>query len=273
MHGFYPDLPSPQRSAPTDLAHYQRLFPEAKGELIQAGASDHLVRRSPAAARHLPIGSAWYLTGIQSESSYTTISELGIKHRYCIFYQGSTCDRLLGTLLSTEPTTGKPRVDLLGVSSLLLIRKDVPPERIATPPPGWQVAESKRYAVLWTRRHPISGAGSVAWTSPGTTVSAVAAGAMGTSFRVDQLPAAGGTVALRLINWPGYKTSVGSLIHPIDGYLVTVHLPASAAGSTVHVDFRPPGWNAEIGAWVLALLGGAGWSVVVAVRRSRRRAR
>jgi hypothetical protein len=112
----------------------------------------------------------------------------------------------------------------------------------------------------------------VAWTSPGTSVSAVTYSATGTSFRVDQVPADGGTVALRLLDWPGYSTSVGSLTDPVDGYLVTVHLPSSAAGSTVHVDFHPPGWFVEVGAWALALFAGAGWSVVAAVRvrRSRR---
>ena len=51
-------------------------------------------------------------------------------------------------------------------------------------------------------------------------------------------------------------TDVGILADPVDGYLVTVQLPASARGETVDVDFRPPGWTAEIAAWVLALVGG-----------------
>ena len=76
---------------------------------------------------------------------------------------------------------------------------------------------------------------------------------------------------LSLLDWPGYATDVGSLADPVDRYLVTVHLPASAPGETVHVDFQPPGWTAEIAAWVLALLLGAGWSVVHAVRSRRAR--
>ena len=117
---------------------------------------------------------------------------------------------------------------------------------------------------------PVPGAGSVAWTSPGTRVSAVAAGTDGTSFRVDAVPATGGTVVLRLLDWPGYSTSVGTLGEPVDGYLVTVRLPASAAGESVQVGFQPPGWYAELGAWVVALLAGAGWSLAHALRRRRR---
>jgi hypothetical protein len=112
----------------------------------------------------------------------------------------------------------------------------------------------------------------VAWTSPGTTVSSVRSGADGTTFRLDAVPAEGGTVVLSLLDWPGYRTDVGSLADPVDGYLVTVHVPASAGGSTVHVDFHPPGWTIEVTAWVLALLCGGGWSLVAAVRRRRRTA-
>ena len=77
-------------------------------------------------------------------------------------------------------------------------------------------------------------------------------------------------MVLSLLDWPGYATDVGSLADPVDGYLVTVR-PArvGAEGETVHVDFRPPGWTAEVAAWVLALVAGAGWSLFYAVRRRR----
>jgi hypothetical protein len=58
-------------------------------------------------------------------------------------------------------------------------------------------------------------------------------------------------------------------VKPVDGYLLTVHVPATAVGSTVHVGFHPPGC-VELVAWVLALVLGAGWSLLAAVRRSRR---
>ena len=111
----------------------------------------------------------------------------------------------------------------------------------------------------------------MAWSSPGTRVSDVSITDTRTSFRVDDVPADGGTVVLSLLDWPGYTTDVGSLADPVDGYLVTVHLPASARGETVHVGFQSPGWTIEIGAWVLALTGGAAWSLLHVVRRRRAR--
>jgi hypothetical protein len=188
-----------------------------------------------------------------------------------VYYQGNSCPGLLDTLFSTEPTTGEQRVDLLGVSSLLLLRRDFAPIRLDHPPPGWQIADRTRFAVLWTRRTPVPGAGGVVWTSPGTSVSAVYSADDGTSFRVDDVPADGGTVVLSLLDWPGYSTDVGNLTEPVDRYLVTVHLPASALGEKVNVVYRPPGWTAEVASWVLALVGGVGWSIFSAVRRRRRR--
>jgi hypothetical protein len=271
QHAFFPTPPSPQRNAPTDLASYQHLYPQAVGDLVVVGPSEDVVQSSPDAARALPVGSAWYLTGISAQSTYTAISHAAYKARYCIYYEGSSCPQLLGTLFSVEPTTHRERVDLLGVSSLLLVRADYRASRLAHPPTGWDVAASTPSTVLWTRRTPVPGAGGVAWASPGTSVSAVRAGATSTTFRVDRVPAGGGTVVLSLLDWPGYATSVGTLAHPVDGYLLTVHLPGSAGGQTVDVGFHPPGWSAEVASWLLALLAGAVWSVVATVRRSRRR--
>jgi hypothetical protein len=270
QHAFFPTPPSPQRNAPTDLATYRDMYPEAVGDLLQVGATESLVRSDPDAARELPIGSAWYLTGVSSSSTYTAVSHAAYKHRYCLYYQGNSCPDLLGTLFSVEPTTGRERVDLLGVSSLLLVRDDYPARTLAHPPPGWRVADRTPYAVLWTRRTPLPGAGGVAWTSPGTSVSGTEARATSTSFHVDRVPPDGGTVVLSLLDWPGYSTSAGSIQDPVDGYLLTIHLPASAAGQTVEVGFHPPGWTAEVGAWLLALAGAAAWSVLAALRRSRR---
>ena len=271
QHSFYPDPPAPQRNTPTDLATYQAALPGAVGDTLQVGLSDQVVKSNPQAAQQLLIGSGWYLNDHPIQNTYTAISYGAYKHRYCIFYQGNTCPALLSTLFTTEPTTGRQRVDLLGVSSLLLIRRDFPTFRLAHPPAGWQVTDRTKYAVLWTRRTPVPGAGGVVWTSPQTSVSDVVAGDDGTSFRVDAVPAGGGTAVLSLLDWPGYTTDVGNLAPPVDRYLVTVHLPASSQGETVHVDYRPPGWTAEIAAWGLAVALGAGWSLFYAVRRRRSR--
>ena len=65
QHGFFPTPPSPQRHAPTDLSAYQGLLP-GRGRRRAPGRRHRQhgpVERSPA-AQELPIGSAWYLTGL-----------------------------------------------------------------------------------------------------------------------------------------------------------------------------------------------------------------
>ena len=268
QHVVYPTPPSPQRHAPSEVSVYRAALSGAVGDVLQVGATDMLVRRDPRAAHYLPLGSAWYLNSHPIQNTYTAVSHRAYKEEYCVYYEGDTCLDLLRTLFTTERTTGMTRVDLLGVSSLLLVRPDFPARRLEHPPAGWQVTSQTPYSVLWTRRHPITGAGGVAWASPGVSVSAVDVGTTGTSFRVDHVPSTGGTVVLSLLDWPGYHTDVGSLADPVDRYLVTVRLPASAQGEVAHVDFAPPWWHVELGAWLLALLVGGAWSVVNA--RSKR---
>jgi hypothetical protein len=268
QHAAYPDLPSPNRWPPTDLAGFQPQLGGAVGDVMQVGASDNLLRSDPP-GDDLLLGSGWYLNPHTVQSTYTTISFLAYKNRYCAYYQGDTCAEALASLFSVEPTTGQRRVDLLGVSSLMLISQDFPQQRLDHPPSGWRVGARTPNTTLWVRTHPLAGAGAVAWSSPGTSVSDVQISDSRTSFRVDDVPAGGGTVVLSLLDWPGYATDVGRLADPVDGYLLTVDVPASAAGETVHVGFHPPGWTVEIAAWVLALTGGAAWSLLHVVRRRR----
>jgi hypothetical protein len=269
QHAFYPIVPSPQRYAPTSLSAYRMPLAGAIGDVIQVGESDRLLQAQHGFQGDLLLGSAWYLNPHPVQSTYTAISFDAYKQLYCTFYQGDSCPVLLDALFSREPTTGERRVDLLGVSTLMLIRQDFRVHTLRHPPAGWRVAATTPNTVLWVRRHPLPGAGAVAWTSPGTSVSEVDAGTGGTSFRVTGVPAAGGTVVLSLLAWPGYTTDVGSLGAPVDGYLVTVDLPPGSNGRVVHVDFHPPGWPVELAAWALALVAGAGWSLVAAVRRRR----
>ena len=136
----------------------------------------------------------------------------------------------------------------------MLISQDFPQRRLDHPPSGWRVAartpNTDPVGRARTRSRERCGGVVVARHRRSRTCGSRDSG---TSFRVDAVPADGGTVVLSLLDWPGYATDVGSLADPVDGYLVTVRLPASAQGETVHVGFHPPGWTLEVAAWALAL--------------------
>jgi hypothetical protein len=270
QHAFFPTPPSPQRNLPAERGDYRTQLATAEGDVLVVGDATSVLEARPAAAASLLSGSAWYLDPHPVQNTYTTISHRAYYDRYCIHYDGSTCPGLLDTLFSTEPTTGLRRVDLLAVSTLVLVREDFPDSRVASPPTGWRVAGRTPFAVTWVREDPVPGAGGPVWASPGTRVSVLASDARDERLRVDHVPAGGGRVVLSRVAWPGYRTDVGSLADPVDGYLLTLDLPPGAEGRTVTVAFSPPGWALEVASWWVAVVGGAAWTTAWWWRRRRR---
>lgn len=267
QHGYYPEPPSPQRNMPAALSAYQRPLAGARGDGMVVGDLDTELRDHPAAARDLLVGSAWYLNPHRVQNGYTTVSHHAFYERYCMSFQGATCPEALRTLFSTEPDTGQPRVDLLGVSTLLLVRADFSTRTLDNPPAGWRVVASSPWAVTWVRRQPVPGAGRPVWASDGTVVSTLSTDDRTARFEVKRVPPGGGRVVLSALGWPGYRADGGQVADPVDGYLLTVDVPGDAAGRVVTVRYSPPAWPVEVAAWWAAVVIGAGWCVVVWRRR------
>lgn len=262
QHAFFPVPPSPERNLPAQVADYRGQLPAgAAGDVMLVGDSELGIMADPAQTKAFLTGSAWYLNPHPVQNTYTTISFQRYHDLYCINYLGSTCPEALDALFSTEPTTGVDRVDLLRVSTLLLVRADFPEQRLQSPPPGWHVAGSTEWSVTWVRDRPMPTAGGPVWESAGVSVSTLSSDDRGVRLRVDRVPHGGGQVVLSRMAWPGYDTDTGELADPVDGYLVTVDLPESAAGRTVTVHFSPPGWVVEVASWWCGVLIGLGWSV------------
>ncbi len=272
QHTVFPHPPSPERNMPASLTAYQRPLAQARGDVMVVGNASAVVEANPAAVEELLVGSAWYLNGQRVQNTYTAVSHAAFKHRYCMTYQGSTCPQALATLFGKEPDTGRQRVDLLGVSTLLLVRADFPPQVLDSPPSGWRLASTTRWSVTWVRNDPVPGAGRPVWASPGTVVAPLSSDDRTARFRVEDVPDGGGRVVLSALAWPGYATDVGTLADPADGYLLAVDLPGSARGRVVTVHFSPPGWPLELTCWWLGVGVLVGWPVIGAVRRRRGRA-
>jgi hypothetical protein len=267
QHAAYPDVPSPDRNLPETAPAFRQQLTRAQGDVMLVGDVASLLKADPSVTSDFLTGSAWYLNPHPVQNMYTTIGHRAYVARYSLEYDGSTAPELLDTLISREPTTGALRLDLLGISTLLLVRADVPTERLDAPPPGWRLAASTPLAVTWVRRDPVPGAGRPVWSSAGTSVSLVSASDRTARFRVDEVPSDGGQVVLSTLAWPGYRTDVGRLGDPVDGYLLNVRLPPNATGQVVTVHFSPPGWPLEVAAWWLGVLGGLAWSTLMLTRR------
>ena len=265
----FPSPSSQDRNMPAATSAYARPASAAQGDTIAIGNIEKVLVADPAASRDFLMASSWYLSPHPVQSTYTTIGYETYTKRFCVLYSGNLCPRGLTALMETDPSTGSVRADLLSVSTLQLLRKDFSAARLDKPPAGWHVAYRSTYAVTWVRDRVLPPAGGVTWASDGVRVSETSRDARSVTFTVDQVPAGGGRVVLSRLQWPGYTATGASLVDPTDGYLVTVAVPAGAAGQQVTVSFSPPGWGLELVTLGAAAFLALGWVVVAAVRRRR----
>lgn len=255
-----------QRGSPGELAAYADLLPGAEGDVLVIGLSPEVLEEHPGLGRSVLPGSLWDLTGKAVHNGYTPLGFRAYNDRFCIRFNGDACPEALTRMLQTEPTTGLPWVDLHAISTLVLV--DLPTSRTADPPPGWHVARDDDPVVTWVRDRPLPTAGGVVWASPGTRVRELARTETTTTLAVDAVgPDA--SVVLSRIAWPGYDVDGATLDDPLGGHLVKVALPPDAAGGTVTVRFRPPGWRLELTALGAAVLLALGWTLGHAARRRR----
>jgi hypothetical protein len=274
QHHYYPRAPAADYNMPTQTADYQQQLPGAVGDVFVVGNSTPVLTSRPAANDHLLLANSWYVNPHRVQNVYSAIGYGAYNKRYCVKFRGTTCPEALETLFSTEPTTGLARVDLLSVGTVAVLRNALSATGAGGPPAGWHVAGETPVDVLWVRDHPVPPAGGVVWTSPGTEVEVVARDTRGVRLRVGSVPEGGGTVVLSRLDWPGYRVSNADLADPVDGYLLTLDVPADSAGKSVTVEFRPPGWTIEVAAAGIALLGGLIWGIMsLVLARTRRRVR
>jgi hypothetical protein len=256
-----------QRGSPGALSTYADLLPGARGDVLVIGLSPDVLEAHPEIGRSVLPGSLWDLTGKPVHNGYTTLGFRDYNYRFCVRFNGDACPEALDAMLETEPTTGLPWVDLHAISTLVLV--DLPAERTARPPDGWRVARDQDHVVTWVRDHPLPTAGGVVWSSTGTRVHELSRTETSTTFVVDQVGGGDAGVVLSRIAWPGYRVEGASFDDPLGGHLVRVRLGADDVGSTVTVQFRPPGWRLEVAALGAALLLGLAWALSAATRHRR----
>lgn len=254
---------------PASATSVRDVLPEGVGEAVVVG--DVWTLAPGSAWADTAAGNLWYL--VDHANVMNLYSPSGFKafnDDLCMdTYYGRTCEDLLARLFARDPSTGVPLADLLSIDTVqVLAQQDRPiaTVRALVPPAGWSVAERGDVAVTWVRDVPTPGLAEGAWASAGLRVTALDADDTHVTFRVDQVPPEGGRLVLPRLAWPGYTVRGAALADPVRGYLVTLDVPAGTApGDVVALEYRPPGWLAEVGALVLALVLAVG--LVAAPRR------
>jgi hypothetical protein len=268
QHAYLPMPAAMDRNMSARPADYRSAAATARGDVMVVGSAEPVVIAHPRATRDLLVASSWFLTDKPVQSVYSTIGFTRYNSRYCMIYNGSTCTDALRRLFTREPLTGQQRVDLLSVSTLVMIRKDFTSKQLFAPPEGWSVSQRSKWAVTWVRSDPLPPAGGVAWSSDGLDVETVSESARTVRLRVG--PTQGGDVVLSRLAWPGYQAEGARLAAPVDDYLLTVRVPQSTSAQEVTVTYAPPGWPVEMAALAVALVGGVLWSLVAILLPLRR---
>lgn len=258
-----PKTPLPDFGLPGTAAAYRGIVPTDAGAIYAAG--DPRTLNDPWAFTSL--GNGWSISGASSANVYSPVGFAAIGDELCIETHGVACPAGAKKVFAVDPTTGRTVADLLGFGLVQVLGS----RPAALPPDGWRVVSRNDQSVLWQRTTSVQDVGSVAWTQPGVQLTRVSNSDREVSFTVESAPADGGKVVLSRLAWPGYTTNGGTIVDPLRGYLLTVEVGPTDVGKTITLSFSPPAWALTAGCLVVAFAIVLCWSLVLLVRRSRRK--
>ncbi|MGW9629780.1 hypothetical protein ACWGST_03690 [Agromyces sp. NPDC055520] len=271
QHFAHRQAPLRDYGIPTTVAEMQvPLQGAGPGDVIVAGGPE-VDEESTFPWDESLVSNLWYVNGRPVQNAYTSVYYPSYSEATCMAYNGIACPELYEKLFERQDETGEMLVDLLGVSSVQVIKIGVEPSLWEEVPDGWHVTEDTAETRLIVRDEPVPGAGGVVWEDAGTKVTVDHQDAMGVTFTVDEVGADGGRVALSRIGWPGYRVDGGSVAsEPVEGFLMAVDLPADSVGKQVTVSYWAPGWGLQALSGGLIVLILIGWGALRL--RGRRRA-
>ncbi len=222
----------------------------------------------------LLFGNLNQVAGMSSLGSYTGMGNQAFSDALCLTYLGGTCPEGYEQLFATDPSTGRPLADLLGVRSVVVVNGYLPGHAsVTSAPAGWQITKRSYLATTIHRTTPEAYPdGRVSWTAPTVRVTADRANRLGEDFTYT----GGGRVILAALNWPGWHATVNGedvLVRQGPAGLIELNLPPNTDPAQVHLWFWPTGMRPGAELALAGLVLGAGYCVWYSVSRRRRRQR
>ncbi|MGK8524759.1 hypothetical protein ACRS6B_25875 [Nocardia asteroides] len=192
-------------------------------------------------------------------SGYTPNGHYWFGETLCMRWDTSVCPDAYRRAFATEPTTGRPVVDLMKVDRVVLHRALYPDARDQPAPAGWTWVDypghEKYIAVLERADGPVSARDGRIAAALGVTATSITES--DTTSRVRVSSPDGGRVVFARLGWPGYRATLDGREVPttlVAKTFVAVDLPAGSSGELV-LSWQPPGWQIGVAAVLLGLLG------------------
>lgn len=260
-----PLSPLPNFSVTSSRAQLENTLPDAPDGIMAVGdvfeAED-----DPAIYDEVLLGNLWFVSGHVSPSSYTVLPFSEYRARLCLGHKGESCSAAFRELFSpVEGTAGTPLADVMGLNTVIVMQSEF---RIApTAPAGWSRIDGEK-TWRYQRDEVVPTAGGVGYVPEGTRISDVDYTTTSVTFTVDAVAADDPEIVLSRLAYPGYRVDGAEQGEPREGFLLTADL-SGTEGSSVTIDFRPPGWLVILPAGVLAVALGLGWSLFTVIRRRR----
>jgi hypothetical protein len=192
---------------------------------------------------------------------YSPVGHHAFSYKFLLQLWGTTLPQGIPRLFEVTDMGGLTWADLLRIDKVVVPRVGDRPARVAAlAGPGWRVAESRPFTVIFARIAPAQrGPGSVAWTSPGLAVTeAGPATAEHETLAVRARTGHGDRVVFDRLAWPGYRVTFAGrplAFSLIKTPLMTINLPDGSQTGALAIDYAPPFLGLGIACALLALAG------------------
>ena len=276
QHQYFPISPLPDFGLPAEREVVRGLLSQAEGDTMVIG--------NPTQTRvdwyQTSYANGWLLADTTVTNVYSPVMHRAYAEDLCIDSHGVVCWESAAKLFEVDPITGRQLADLLSLSSVQILARTAgadpnypvsDPYTFAEVPAGWREVSRDDFSTVWVRDEPVASAGGIVSTSEGLVVGSIEENKSSVSFRIEEVPADGGTLVFSRLDWPGYEVTNGGLAESARGYLLTIDVPADSAGESVVLSFAPKGWTVSLGSIATAVIGALGLALADSFVRLRRR--
>jgi putative flippase GtrA len=184
------------------------------------------------------VGNAWMLAGKQVANSYSVAGFSNFNNLMGENYRGEFSDASLARLFELGIYPFTPLADLMQLDTVVAFRNSA--VGIPAAPSNWIRDDSDSRYVIFKRINQTSR--TPFWVGGNAVISGVRVHNDSLSFHYSTNNDNPAVFIFPRLAWPGYKTSLGRLLTPTQGFLLTLEVPPGK-DKEVTVEYEPPAWD------------------------------